>query len=423
MKRYLLPFLLLTALLLSFSASAEEAPEITDRCTFTQSGKQIKNVRSILDRDYGTYLTILSGRALEAECQDDTIGGVFIQFHDRTVACTLEARIKGTWKKVADCGDYLTEWFSVPYGAIAVRLVNNARSRMFINEFYVYGYGTQPARAAKWHTGEKCDLMLISCHPDDEVLWFGGLLPTYARERGYEVQVVVVVPSTPERRLELLDSLWHCGVTRYPHLLGVGDSHHGSLQEQYRVWSKDSVCFSIVKSIRMYRPEVIVSHDLYGEYGHGAHMATGDCTRLAFSYAASPKKYARTADEYGVWQAKKLYLHLYAENRIEMDWHQPLESFGGKDGFTVAAEAFQYHKSQLGAWAIQDGGKLSNAIFGLVDSTVGPDVEKNDLMEHSGCVPHPENRFEPEKPAELVESDDTEDDDVIHITLDVGGDP
>ena len=29
----------------------------------------------------------------------------------------------------------------------------------------------------------------------------------------------------------------------------------------------------------------------------------------------------------------------------------------------------------------------------------------------------------PEKPAELVESDDTEDDDVIHITLDVGGDP
>ena len=51
MKQYLLLFLLLTALLLSFSASAEEAPEITDRCTFSQSGKQIKNVRSILDRD------------------------------------------------------------------------------------------------------------------------------------------------------------------------------------------------------------------------------------------------------------------------------------------------------------------------------------------------------------------------------------
>lgn len=422
MKRTLLLWILLLSLLCVLSASAEEAPEITDQCTFTQSGKQIRDVSHILDRDYGTYCTILSGRALEAESQGEDIGGIFIQFHDRTVACTLEARVRGVWKKVADCGDYLTEWFSVPMYTDAVRLVNTGRSRMFINEFYVYGYGVQPARAAKWHTGEKCDLMLISCHPDDEVLWFGGLLPTYARERGYEVQVVVVVPSTPERRLELLDSLWHCGVTRYPRLLGIGDSHHGSLQEQYRAWSKDSVCFSIVKSIRMFQPEVIVSHDLYGEYGHGAHMATGDCTRLAYHYAASPKKYANTAKEYGLWQAKKLYLHLYAENRIEMDWHQPLESFGGKDGYTVAAEAFQFHKSQLGAWTIHDGGKLSNAIFGLVYSEVGPDVEKNDLMENTGCVPHPENRFEPEKPIGLVEETAADEDDVIHITLDSGGD-
>ncbi len=221
MKRTLPLWILLLSLLCVLSASAEEAPEITDQCTFTQSGKQIRDVSHILDRDYGTYCTILSGRALEAESQGEDIGGIFIQFHDRTVACTLEARVRGVWKKVADCGDYLTEWFSVPMYTDAVRLVNTGRSRMFINEFYVYGYGVQPARAAKWHTGEKCDLMLISCHPDDEVLWFGGLLPTYARERGYEVQVVVVVPSTPERRLELLDSLWHCGVTRYPRLLGI----------------------------------------------------------------------------------------------------------------------------------------------------------------------------------------------------------
>lgn len=421
MRRFLLSSMLLIALMLAVSASADEAPEITSQCTFSRSGKSIKNVEHMLDRDYGTYITVFSGNALVAESEGSIIGGVFIQFYDRTVACSLEAQVKGVWKKVADCGDYLTEWFSVPYGTTAVRLTNTSRSRLFINEFYVYGYGTQPAFCAKWHKGDQCDLMLVSCHPDDEVLWFGGLLPTYARERGYEVQVVVVVPSTPERRLELLDSLWHCGVTRYPHFLGISDSHHGSLQEQYKAWSKDSVCFSIVKAIRIFKPAVIVSHDLYGEYGHGAHMATADCTRLAFNYAASPKKYARTAKEYGVWQPQKLYLHLYGEAQIEMDWHQPLESFGGKDGFTIASEAFQYHRSQLHAWAIEDGGKLSNARFGLVFSTVGEDIEKNDFMENTGITPHPENRYQPERPFEIVEDADPEEN-IFHIVLDSGGD-
>ncbi|MBQ6564405.1 MAG: PIG-L family deacetylase [Clostridiales bacterium] len=421
MRRFLLLSVFLLALMLAGYAVADEAPEITDRCSFTLSGKSIKNVANMLDRDYGTYVTVYSGKYLEAESEGDTIGGVFIQFHDRGVSSTLEAKVEGVWKKVADCGQYLTEWFSVPNGTTSVRLNNTARSRMFINEFYVYGYGIQPGYAAKWHTGEQCDLMLVSCHPDDEVLWFGGLLPTYARERGYEVQVVVVVPATPERRLELLDSLWHCGVTRYPHFLGIGDSHHSSLQDQYKVWSKDSVCFSIVKAIRTYRPAVIVSHDLYGEYGHGAHMATADCTRLAFDFAASPKKYPRTAKEYGTWQAQKLYLHLYHEGQIEMDWHQPLESFGGKTGYTVAEEAFQYHKSQLHAWTIEDGGKLSNAKFGLVYSMVGEDIDKNDFMENTGIVGHPENRFQPEKPVGYVEKEEP-DDDVFHIDLNPGGD-
>jgi LmbE family N-acetylglucosaminyl deacetylase len=34
------------------------------------------------------------------------------------------------------------------------------------------------------------DLVLFSAHGDDEHLFFAGLLPTYAEERGYRVQVV-----------------------------------------------------------------------------------------------------------------------------------------------------------------------------------------------------------------------------------------
>ena len=33
-------------------------------------------------------------------------------------------------------------------------------------------------------------------------------------------------------------------------------------------------------------------------------------------------------------------------------------------------------------WAVLDGGIYDNSLFGLFSSTVGPDVEKNDLFEH-----------------------------------------
>ena len=40
-------------------------------------------------------------------------------------------------------------------------------------------------------------------HPDDELLWFGGALPTYAGERGMAVQVMYMACNSYLRRLEL----------------------------------------------------------------------------------------------------------------------------------------------------------------------------------------------------------------------------
>ncbi len=397
-------------LCLTVSACGEDAREISAACSFSQSGKALKEDQNLLDRDYDTFASILAGRFLEIDAGGSVMGSVYFKYQDRTVNCHVEAYRDGTWHDAGSCGTYLTEWIPLPYKTTKVRLVNDSRSRLLISEVYAYAPGRQPRDCATWHTGGKCDLMLISCHPDDEVLWFGGLLPTYAGDRAYEVQVVCTVPSTPTRRLELLDSLWHCGVTRYPHFLGLKDARHSTLAGQYRTWQKDQLLFSTVKAIRMFQPEVVVSHDLKGEYGHGAHMATADCAMEAVELADNPKRYAGQVREYGVWTVKKLYLHLYPENVLEMDWHQSLDFFGGDDGITVASEAFLFHRSQLKTWAIEDGGAYSNARFGLVSSTVGPDTEKNDFMENTGLEPNPAARFvfkTTEGPVEEDEADDT----------------
>ena len=79
----------------------------------------------------------------------------------------------------------------------------------------------------------------------------------------------------------------------------------------------------------------------------------------------------------------KCYLHLYAENIIDMDWQQPLEAFGGETAFQVAEEAFRCHKSQQSTdYRVKDSGPCDCSLFGLYRTLVGPDEAKDDFFEH-----------------------------------------
>ena len=55
-----------------------------------------------------------------------------------------------------------------------------------MNEFYVFTPGKVPDFVQKWEKPKdgETDIVLFSTHGDDEQLFFAGLLPYYARERG-----------------------------------------------------------------------------------------------------------------------------------------------------------------------------------------------------------------------------------------------
>ena len=103
-----------------------------------------------------------------------------------------------------------------------------------------------------------------------------------------------------------------------------------------------------METIRRFSPLVVVSHDFDGEYGHGAHKVCADAMRKCIERAADPRIEAKQVREYGAWQVKKLYLHLWPENVVDMDWRVPLEAFGGRTAFEMAEAGFQCHTSQLG---------------------------------------------------------------------------
>lgn len=68
----------------------------------------------------------------------------------------------------------------------------------------VFSYFPTVVLAQAPETTEKCDILIIAVHPDDDVLYFGPVVPVYAVNRGYSVQVVFMTSANQRRRLEAI---------------------------------------------------------------------------------------------------------------------------------------------------------------------------------------------------------------------------
>ncbi len=396
--RRLVAWLAVMALLVTFlpwtPAAAETAKDITSSCRFyAGSGRTGDNAFArCTDRNYRTYWRTNNGEKCYVEVtlpEGQSASGVMVQWFEHPHAWGIQVKDEETGKWV-DAGHtegtFLTEYLPVPEGVTKFRVANApGEGRHFnLTELRIYGGGELPPEVQQWEPcTDKADLMLLVAHSDDEVLWFGGTLPRYAGEEGKACQVCMMVPSVPYRRLELLDCLWTCGVKNYPAWANFPDAFSARLNKQYKKWKKNRVYEVVTEWIRRFRPDVLLTHDIRGEYGHGAHMACCDAAMHCLKLAANSGKYPRSAKTYGTWDVPKCYIHLWKENVIDMDWRQPLDAFGGKTGFDVAAEGFRCHISQqVTDYHVEDWGPWDNSLFGLYRSLVGDDVEKNDFFEN-----------------------------------------
>ena len=238
----------------------------------------------------------------------------------------------------------------------------------------------------KWEKiPDKVDLLIISAHQDDEFLFFGGAIPAYAAREDMTTAVLYMAFCNRMRYREALDALWSAGLKYHPIFLGLKDGLFPSVKEARGVWDREDPpgLIRLIRVIRQYRPEVILCQDFDGEYGNPQHKLTAILTAEAVEQAAREDVDPESAALYGVWQPRKLYVHLYAENQIRMDWNVPLDDTGVITPMFLAKEAFDRNLSQTASFSVEgDGAKYDNTLFGLYFSTVGPDEEKNDFMEH-----------------------------------------
>ena len=394
-RRALLAAMLLAALIFTTAAprralaeNTEDTPPapLNDRCETDLAG--FCNYPSRLcDNNCSTYAHLKAESSGAYYWTDEVpVGLTYWEWYLCPKSCTfsfLDAD-RAVIGEVTRTREGVRGYLEIPAGCYGIRLTVHGECEL--TEWHLYEKDRLPDGVLLWEPApEKCDIMLIVAHPDDELVMMGGIVPTYAAERGCRVQVVYCYVPERDRAAEALAGLRYSGMTTLPVIFFTEDEH------------RLRFCEKITEQIRRFQPEVVITHDPKGEYGNAGHELVSREVQKAVVCAADAASYPESAAEYGVWQIKKLYLHLYPENQIRLDFDTPLAAFDGRTAFENAQEAYAFHKSQRSNWLTQlRSNRYDCRLYGLKFSTVGDDANKDDFLENipaellSNFVPTPE---------------------------------
>ena len=396
--------LALTAGLICAVSAAPEDPDITAATTFSGSG--YSSFDFLADKNIDTYKTS-NGNASITLSNDQGIGSLYLLFDLEYGEYTISADGKTV---TAGQNEILHEYVDLiaAFGAAPKSVtLDFANGSVRLSEIYAFSGTDVPDFVQKWsapHEGG-ADLVLFATHGDDDQLYFAGLLPLYSVAKDCRVQVVYLTDhrnTTSGRIHEMINGLWAVGVRAYPVFGRFADFRIDDLEETYETYensyntTRDDLQGFVVEQIRRFKPQVAVGHDLKGEYGHGMHQVYADLLTKAIDLTGDPTAFPESAEKYGTWEIPKLYLHLYEENAITIDYDQPMDVFDGLSAFQVTQKyGFPCHISQqwtgFRTWLNGYDGEITKASqiekynpgkFGLYHSSVGPDTAKNDFLEN-----------------------------------------
>ena len=187
-------------------------------------------------------------------------------------------------------------------------------------------------------------ILLVHAHPDDECLSTGGVLARYTAEGiktvlviatgGEEGEIVVPELDTPEnhaRLREIRDQELACSVEALgvQHLVRLGyrdsgmvDTPANSHPDSFHMADKDEATRRLVRLIREHRPQVVVTYDERGGYGHPDHIACHLATLAAFDAAGDSARYS---DSGAPWTPLKLYYTAFPRQAVYTAWQMMRE--------------------------------------------------------------------------------------------------
>lgn len=172
--------------------------------------------------------------------------------------------------------------------------------------------------------------MCVTAHPDDESLGFGGTLARYADE-GVEVSLVVGTRgesgrygdgSEPHPGPEALGEIREAELRAAADVLGVRhvrllDYRDGQLDQA----DPGEAAARVARHIRELEPQVVITFDPFGAYGHPDHIAVSQHAMTGVVRAAAPDELP--GSDLAPHQVEKAYFAAWTE-RV---WDQYQKTF------------------------------------------------------------------------------------------------
>ena len=180
-------------------------------------------------------------------------------------------------------------------------------------------------------------LLLVHAHPDDESINNGATMAKYVAEgakvtlitctKGEEGEVLVPelshLAATHEDNLgehrvkELAEAMAHLGVTDHRFLGSYRDSGMMGTEPNNRpecFWQAnlDEAAAKLVKIIREVKPQVLITYDEFGGYGHPDHIQAHRVAMRASELAAN-----KNFGEGEPWEIQKIYWNTMPKSVIE----------------------------------------------------------------------------------------------------------
>ena len=210
----------------------------------------------------------------------------------------------------------------------------------------------------------QADLLIITVEPGMEWKQFGAVLPGYTKEKGVSTAMMYISDySKRVRAYEALAGLQSAGYTQYPLFCGYESDDYSS--NKYTADKFDSRAFVeyLKEQINLINPKIIVTHGIADD--SGAHSLVAECVQIAVLECPGVQKLYCFGATDGV-------------SPTVLDMNAQLNAYGGKTAAEVAQSAYDQHTSQR-LYGMQID---TSSAYTLAYTTVGEDVEKNDLLEH-----------------------------------------
>jgi mycothiol conjugate amidase Mca len=157
---------------------------------------------------------------------------------------------------------------------------------------------------------KRITIMAVHAHPDDEVVFTGGTLALYSSKG---VRTVLVTATGGEegeihdpdldpdearprlgdiRRAELRQAVEILGIDHFELLgyrdSGMVDSEPNQRLDNFHNADREEATCKLVALVRKYRPQVLITYDENGAYGHPDHIMCNVITHAAFEKSADP---------------------------------------------------------------------------------------------------------------------------------------